>query len=77
MSRISTNVGEIESEMEKDRITVLSLQNTAMNETLQKCKDDTREEIQDMKLQNISYQIETLKFQVSFLFQWHIYKFWH
>lgn len=56
----------MESNMEKDRISILSLQNRAMNETLQKCKDETREQIQDMKLQTVQYQIETLKYQVSF-----------
>lgn len=55
----------MENEMEKDRITILSLQNRAMNETLQKCKDDTKEEIQDMKLQAVQYQLEVVKFQVS------------
>lgn len=54
----------IESESEKDRITILSLQNRAMNQTLQKCKDETREQIQDMKLQTALYQIEALKFEV-------------
>ena len=53
--------------MEKDRISILSLQNRAMNETLQKCKDETREEIQDVKLQSIEYQLELLRNQVSSL----------
>lgn len=55
----------MENGMEKDRITILSLQNRAMNETLQKCKDETKEEIQDMKLQTVQYQLEVFKFQVS------------
>lgn len=64
MSRIAKSVAMIESESEKDRITILSLQNRAMNQTLQKCKDETREQIQDMKLQTALYQIEALKFEV-------------
>ena len=67
MTRISENVGQMENNLEKDRITLLSLQNRAMNETLQKCKDETKEQIQDMKLQTVQYQIETIKYQVSFL----------
>lgn len=66
MTRFSENIEQMESNMEKDRISILSLQNRAMNETLQKCKDETREQIQDMKLQTVQYQIETLKYQVSF-----------
>ena len=66
MTRISENVGQMENNLEKDRITLLSLQNRAMNETLQKCKDETKEQIQDMKLQTVQYQIETIKHQVSF-----------
>lgn len=64
LSRIADNVALIESETEKDRITILSLQNRAMNQTLQKCKDETREQIQDMKLQTALYQIEALTFEV-------------
>lgn len=64
LSRIAKSVTMIESESEKDRITILSLQNRAMNQTLQKCKDETREQIQDMKLQTALYQIEALKFEV-------------
>lgn len=64
LSRIAKSVAKIDSESEKDRITILSLQNRAMNQTLQKCKDETREQIQDMKLQTALYQIEALKFEV-------------
>jgi hypothetical protein len=53
--------------MEKDRITILGLQNRAMNQTLQKCKEETKDQIQDLKLQTALYQIETLKFEVTFL----------
>ncbi|KAI9564169.1 hypothetical protein GHT06_007907 [Daphnia sinensis] len=65
LSRIAESVAMIESESEKDRITILSLQNRAMNQTLQKCKDETREQIQDMKLQTALYQIEALKFEME------------
>ena len=51
--------------MEKDRLVILGLQNRAMNETLQKCKEETKDQIQDLKLQNALYQIETLKFEVK------------
>jgi hypothetical protein len=66
LSRVAENVGFIESEMEKDRIVILGLQNRAMNETLQKCKEETKDQIQDLKLQNALYQIETLKFEVKY-----------
>jgi hypothetical protein len=52
--------------MEKDRITILGLQNRAMNQTLQKCKDETKDQLQDLKLQTVLYQIEALKFEVKF-----------
>ncbi len=64
LTRVADNVVLIESEMEKDRITILGLQNRAMNQTLQMCKDETKDQIQDLKLQTVLYQIETLKFEV-------------
>lgn len=64
LTRVADNVVLIESEMEKDRITILGLQNRAMNQTLQMCKDETKDQIQDLKLQTVLYQIEALKFEV-------------
>lgn len=65
LTRVADNVVLIESEMEKDRITILGLQNRAMNQTLQMCKDETKDQIQDLKLQTVLYQIEALKFEVK------------
>lgn len=65
MTRISDRVMHIENEMERDRIALMSLQNRAMNETLQKCKDQTKEEIHEMKLQMALYQVEEIKQQVN------------
>lgn len=64
LTRVADNVVLIESEMEKDRITILGLQNRAMNQTLQMCKDETKDQILDLKLQTVLYQIEALKFEV-------------
>ncbi|EFX88518.1 hypothetical protein DAPPUDRAFT_310714 [Daphnia pulex] len=65
LTRVADNVVLIESEMEKDRITILGLQNRAMNQTLQMCKDETKDQIQDLKLQTVLYQIEALKFEIE------------
>lgn len=65
VTRISDRVMHIENEMERDRIALMSLQNRAMNETLQKCKDQTKEEIHEMKLQMALYQVEEIKQQVN------------
>ncbi len=51
--------------MERDRISILTLQNSAMNETVQKCKDETKSQIQDLRIETLEYQLQTLRFRVK------------
>ncbi len=56
----------MEGQMEKDRLSLLSLQSRAMNETLEKCKEDTLEQIRNVEMQNLQYQMQTLQIQVTY-----------
>lgn len=56
----------MEGQMEKDRLSLLALQSRAMNETLEKCKEDTLEQIRNVEMQNLQYQMQTLQIQVTY-----------
>ena len=58
----------MEGEMERGKLTILTLQNHAMNDTLQKCKQETNQQIQDMKIHAFQYQIDELKIKVKYIF---------
>lgn len=58
----------MEGQMEKDRLSLMALQSRAMNETLQKCKEDTLEQIRNVEMQNLQYQMQTLQIQVNTFF---------
>ena len=66
MSRIASDVEIMEGEMERGKLAILTLQNHAMNDTLQKCKEETNQQIQDLKIHSFQYQIEELKTKVHF-----------
>ena len=66
LSRIASDVEIIEGEMERGKLAILTLQNRAMNDTLQKCKEETNQQIQDLNIHSYQYQIEELKTKVHF-----------
>lgn len=65
LSRIASDVEIMEGEMERGKLAILTLQNRAMNDTLQKCKQETNQQIQDLKIDSFQYQIEGLKTKVN------------
>ena len=64
MTRIAADVELIEGEAEKDHIILLALQSRAMNETLQRCKQDTEEQLRNMEIETLQQQVDALKVQV-------------
>lgn len=65
LTRIAADVELIEGEVEKDHVALLALQSRAMNDTLQKCKEETQEQIYNMEIKLLQQQVEDLKIQVN------------
>jgi hypothetical protein len=54
----------MENEMEEDRLTLMTLQNQALNESLQRCKDENQPHIQDAQIRSVQGQLQALQEQV-------------
>ena len=62
--QLSANVGSMENQMQEDRLTLMTLQNQALNESLQRCKDENQPHIQDAQIRSVQGQLQALKEQV-------------
>ena len=56
----------IGDELERNRMSLLTLQNGAANETLQVCRHDNQHHIIDLKLQSVQQQLTNLQLNVTY-----------
>lgn len=71
LKKMSVDVVSMADELERNRLTLLTLRNGVANETLQSCRHDNQHHIIDLKMQTILQQLANLQLNVIDL---HLFK---
>ena len=66
MKETRADLLSIGDELERNRMSLLTLQNGAANETLQVCRHDNQHHIIDLKLQSVQQQLTNLQLNVTY-----------